>query len=122
MTYFTLSFPLLFIHPPTQSHNPSHPRLSPRLSPPPIPSYPSPSSSSTHPHNLTTPHILVSLPVSLHLPSPQNHQAATEEVSSKINSSTASIACEWVRVTQSWQKRMVLREVLNRERELQCGM
>ena len=52
----------------------------------------------TQSHNPSRPPL--SLPVSLHLPSLQNHRSASEDVSSKINikSSTASNACKRGRV------------------------
>ena len=70
--------------------------------------YPPPS-ASTHMYTSTptqsrNPSLLpLSLPVSLHFPSPQNHQSASGDVCSKIDiqSSTASNAPERVTAAQS---------------------
>ena len=61
----------------------------------------------THIHSLITPCFHLFPPVSLHLPSPPNHQAAHENICSKINikSSTASNVCERLKKEKvGWSK------------------
>ena len=90
--YLTLSLPLPCIH--THTHTILQPLTSPSIYP------------SLSPQNNNKTHI--------------NQPVKTSAANSRSNQVQHPGSCESVRVAQSRQKRNVLREVLNCERELQC--
>ena len=84
-------------------HSVPSPPLHPHMCTPPLSTH---THTHTRTHSLTSPHVLLSLPVSLLLSAPpirQNYQSASEDVSRKvtIKSNIASGAFERVRVVQS---------------------